>query len=563
MMNKKLIVKMVSFFLLVVFVGAVGFATAIYKMDQIASDAKNLKENELPRYNNINDIQYNAAVQVAAIRGYILTGDRAFADQYQKAADENSKLEEHLIKIARSEDGRKILADLKALDDKYSQVAEKKVFPLVQAGKTAEALAANNENIETGRQLLIKVAEYEKRIAKQTDDSITNIASSSASGEKIAFLAAFISAVLGIAIGYYSARKIAGSVNAINTVAQKVANGDLTDKVEITTQDEIGQLAAATNTMVANLRNLLQHIGQQSELVAASSQELTASADQSAQASNLVANSITNVANQTDDQMAAVSKASGISENIVAELEEVSANVSLVAERAQKAADTASEGGKSALAAIAQMDRVEKTVNDSAKVVENLSERSKEIGEIVGAISGIASQTNLLALNAAIEAARAGEQGRGFAVVAEEVRKLAEQSQEAAKHIADLIGEIQSETEKAMEAMHNGTREVKAGAQVVHQTGASFEEIVKLVGGVSGQVKDISANVQNVAKGSEDILESVQQVNKLCENSSGEIQNVSAATEEQSASMEEIASASQNLAKMAQEMQEAVGKFKI
>lgn len=152
-----------------------------------------------------------------------------------------------------------------------------------------------------------------------------------------------------------------------------------------------------------------------------------------------------------------------------------------------------------------------------------MGERSKEIGQIVDTISGIAGQTNLLALNAAIEAARAGEQGRGFAVVAEEVRKLAEQSQEAAKKIAELIGEIQGDTDKAVIAMNEGTREVKTGAEVVNVAGAAFREIAEMVTQVSGQVKEISAALQQMASGSRQVASSVKKIDELSRASVGEV----------------------------------------
>ncbi len=555
---------MICSFLLVVCVSMFGFAFVFYKIGQIESHAVSIKDQEMPRYDMITSIQNNALMQIAALRGYALGGQQKFVDEYQKAAEENTKLEAELIRQARTPEGKKMVEALKAEDEKYSNLAEKKVFPLVAAGKTAEAIAViNNETSPVAKSLSEKAQAYEQRILKQTTDSL--IASTSLANEtkNISIIIAILSSVIGIAIGYLLVRNIANAVNKVNEVAQKVAQGDLTVTATASSQDEVGQLAAATNTMVSNLKSLLRQIGSQADQVAASSQQLTASADQSAQAANLTAGSVTQVAEHTEAQIKAVDIASNISENIVSELQEVSANVVLVTEKAEKAALTATEGGKSSQKAIQQMQKAEKTVQDSALVVENLGKRSKEIGEIVDTIAGIAGQTNLLALNAAIEAARAGEQGKGFAVVAEEVRKLAEQSQEAAKHIAQLINEIQVETEKAIQAMATGTREVKSGADVVNETGTSFEQIVKLVEGVSVQVRDISTNIHSVASGSEKILESVQKVNQLCHDSSGEIQNVSAATEEQSASMEEIASASQSLARMAQDMQEAVSKFHI
>jgi methyl-accepting chemotaxis protein len=195
--------------------------------------------------------------------------------------------------------------------------------------------------------------------------------------------------------------------------------------------------------------------------------------------------------------------------------------------------------------------------------VTTLGERSKEIGQIVDTISGIAGQTNLLALNAAIEAARAGEQGRGFAVVAEEVRKLAEQSQDAAKQIAVLISEIQSDTDRAVVAMEDGTREVMLGAEVVNDSGKAFQEIADMVTNVSSQIREISVSIEQMAVGSQQIVESVKEMDELSKKSSGEAQTVSAATEEQSASMEEIASSSQALAHLAMNLREAVSKFQI
>ena len=183
------------------------------------------------------------------------------------------------------------------------------------------------------------------------------------------------------------------------------------------------------------------------------------------------------------------------------------------------------------------MGQIEQTVTRSSSVVAKLGERSKEIGQIVDTISGIAGQTNLLALNAAIEAARAGEQGRGFAVVAEEVRKLAEQSQGAAKQIAGLIGEIRNDTDSAVVAMNEGTKEVRIGTEVVNNAGQSFRDIYTSVSDVTGQVREISAAIEQMAAGSQQIVSSVKEIDVISKDTSAQAQTVSAATEEQSASM--------------------------
>jgi len=341
-----------------------------------------------------------------------------------------------------------------------------------------------------------------------------------------------------------------------------LAQGDLKEReITISTQDEIGQLANGFREMRTNLRQLIGKVHSQSEQLAASSEELTASAEQSAQVSNQIAVSITEVAIGAEKQVSVVNETSAVVEQMAVGIQQVATTTNLVAGKSSKAAETAQEGGKSVDKAISQMIQIEQAVNNSAQVVTKLGERSKEIGQIVDTISGIAGQTNLLALNAAIEAARAGEQGRGFAVVAEEVRKLAEQSQDAAKQIATLISEIQGDTNKAVVAMNEGTREVKVGSTVVTTAGHAFRDITILVTEVSNQVKEISAAVQQMANGSQKIVSSVEEIHSLSKNASSESQTVSAATQEQSASMEEIASSSHSLANLAQQLQEAVSKF--
>ena len=241
----------------------------------------------------------------------------------------------------------------------------------------------------------------------------------------------------------------------------------------------------------------------------------------------------------------------------------MSANANEISDTAAKSAGAAQEGSEAVSKAVSQMGTIEQTVTESAKVVAKLGERSKEIGQIVATISGIAGQTNLLALNAAIEAARAGEQGRGFAVVAEEVRKLAEQSETAAKQIAGLIGEIQQDTDSAVIAMDAGTKEVRIGAAVVDVAGKSFNDIFRAINDISGQMREISAAMEDLASGSQQIVTSVRDIDAISKEIAEESQTVSAATQEQSATTQEIASSSHALARMAEELSSAVSKFKV
>lgn len=378
-------------------------------------------------------------------------------------------------------------------------------------------------------------------------------------------LTALILIILAISMGiaFYISRYIARFIAEFLRVSMKVSKGDLKDQIQFTARDEFGEMTQSYNDTIVNLKTLLKKIQSTAEQVAASSEELTASADQSAQVTTQIAQSVSEVAESSTKQITAVNTTSAAIEEISASIEEVSANATTSAGQARQAMDTAHEGGASVDKAIEQMGMIEHTVNESADVIAALGDRSKEIGQIVDTISGIAGQTNLLALNAAIEAARAGEHGKGFAVVAEEVRKLAEQSQEAAQQISDLIGKIQSETQQAVTAMQAGTQEVKMGSVVVNESGLAFKKIKDLAAVVANQVENIANTVHEVATGSQEIVVSVKDIDMQTKNVSSETQSVSAATEEQSAAMEQIAASSQNLAKMAQDLQMETRKFSI
>ena len=365
-------------------------------------------------------------------------------------------------------------------------------------------------------------------------------------------------------IAYKLSHYINNSLQIIQTALNKLRDGDfrITPRT-FTKNDEFGALADSLADMRENVNKLLKVIHQSSETVASSSQELTASSDQSAQVTNNIAQSISDVAAMNEQQSDSVNTTFSAVKQISANIEEIASNANIASSNAEAASKEAGDGGNSIRTAISQMESIEKVVSESAAVVNELGEHSKEIGMIVETITGIAEQTNLLALNAAIEAARAGDQGRGFAVVAEEVRKLAAESQEAAEKIANLIGTIQSQTENAVQSMNAGTSEVKKGSAIVKKSGIAFNHIIELNNGVAKQVKGIAQTTEEVAKASTNVTNAIQNVEQASKKVADQTQTVSAATEEQSASMEEIASASQNLAEIAQKLNEDVNSFKV
>jgi methyl-accepting chemotaxis protein len=364
-------------------------------------------------------------------------------------------------------------------------------------------------------------------------------------------------------LAFFIANSFSKPILKMQQIASKIAKGDLKQTIDIQSNDEIGLLASAFVAMVTNLKKLIGQVQENSQHLAASSEELTATTEQSATAVNQVATSITEVVQDTEKQSGILNVATNTVKKMSRDIHHAAGNAERVNANSMNAVNAAQDGGAFVESAIKKMVDIEHTVGNSAAAIEKLGDRSKEIGQIIDTISGIAGQTNLLALNAAIEAARAGEQGRGFAVVAEEVRKLAEQSQDAAKKIAVLIEKIQSETNLAVVSMQNGTEAVQSGTGVINMVGQSFTTIIQAIRDLAEQVSDTSRVIGDLDKDSQNVVESMQQINELTKHTTDEIQTVSAATEEQSASMEEIASASESLSQMAQKLQEAVSKFHI
>ncbi|CUH97690.1 hypothetical protein P22_3825 [Propionispora sp. 2/2-37] len=374
---------------------------------------------------------------------------------------------------------------------------------------------------------------------------------------------ALFSIAMVIAITYFLSGQITRPLEALAVKFKLLSEGDLTVSAESKGKDEFAVCANGFNYMVKHLHSIIRQLRTNAEIVASSSEQLTASAEQSSQASTHIAASSMRLAEGSEKQAASISTAVGTISEMTAGIQNIAANTQSVSAVSQAAATAARTGEQTVEAAVRQMNIISETVTQSAEAVSKLGERSKEITQIVDTISSIAGQTNLLALNAAIEAARAGEQGRGFAVVADEVRKLAEQSEQSAQQIAGLIAEIQQETDNAVQVMENGTKEAKTGTAAVNDAGQSFAEIHNLIGQMSTQVMEVTEAIKQLADGSQQVVASVNEIDQIGKQSVGEVETVSAAAEQQSASMEEIASSSNHLSKLAQELDELIRKFKI
>ncbi|MCX7772006.1 MAG: methyl-accepting chemotaxis protein, partial [Clostridia bacterium] len=294
--------------------------------------------------------------------------------------------------------------------------------------------------------------------------------------------------------------------------------------------------------MLERMRNVTDKSLEVSNFLVDSVHQLSLVTESTTKANEQIAANTQKIASGAESTLNMMDEASQVVKKISGSMNEIANEGKLIADISCQVRKMTEENGVIMKDAVDEMNTIAEATKQSKEIVARLETRSVEIGQIVEVITGISEQTNMLALNAAIESARAGEQGRGFAVVASQIRALAEQSQQAAKDIANLIQEVMEDTHKAAEAMDKGSSLVDKGVVVVRNAGTSFEKVATAGAQMNDKIQNVSKSTQDVAESSEKIVDIVSNIKSINSKNLGELQEIAAATEEQLASMEEVAS---------------------
>jgi methyl-accepting chemotaxis protein len=414
--------------------------------------------------------------------------------------------------IATSDEEDLLTRNLSELDEYKSEFA-----PLLEETETKVVNSNESETIlasapiETGGWKVIMTVQR-KEILSAVNRATT----------KLIFLG--IAAVVILSgLLYWLIRRSLLPLNDLQDRVEKIASqgGDLTQRLKVESEDEVGKLAQSFNKLLSTLQTMVTEIYSETEEIASASQQLSAS---------------------SEEGNAVVETTAGNIEDMSAGIEEISASSQEVTSFSEHSNKVAQEGRERIEEAMEQFKTIESVVETSTNNMKQLNQIVEEVEGINKLITEIAEQTNLLALNASIEAARAGEDGHGFAVVAEEIKELAEETGEATDNIDSLIKEIHQKSEKTLETIENSNQEVAVGNKLITEAEKSFVEIKENIEETADQIQQTSASAEELAANSDEINTATEEVREV---------------------VEEVTKASTDLADNAQKLQEMVNQFKV
>ena len=473
--------------------------------------------------------QYQHAVDVSAllqqarfqVRGYTYSGNAEFQQTALKAIDQ-------------------ALAELRALPAKVPAEHAAGLDDAATAmGGYRDAVTQFGNAQAASEQALQHMAE-QGTLLLQTSQAMTTSQTAvrdagATQAKTLLAVATGLALALGLLAAWAITRQIIIPLRQTLRAAERVASGDLTQNLQVNRRDELGQLQASMQRMTQGLRELIGGIGDGVTQIASAAEELSAVTEQTSAGVN-------NQKVETDQVATAMNQ-------MTATVHEVARNAEQASEAALMADQQAREGDRVVGEAVAQIERLAGEVINSSEAMNQLKAESDKIGSVLDVIKSVAQQTNLLALNAAIEAARAGEAGRGFAVVADEVRSLAQRTQQSTEEIEELIAGLQSGTQRVASVMDNSRQLTDSSVELTRRAGSSLETITRTV-------SSIQAMNQQIATAAEEQTAVAEEINRS-------VMNVRDISDQTSAASEETASSSVELARLGTHLQGLVGRFKL
>lgn len=548
-------------FLLVLLLMIILSIFTIESMKKIHRDTDHIMQEQLPLLMLDQSMAFNTAEKIALARGYILTGDSSYKNEFQKYAEQASILEEELLQQTESPKTEELLL----LGRKWNEMIIENVFPLFEQGKIEQAEAIlNGEAQDYARELMsgfTAMADERKQEVLQQGIQVIEIGN-----KNIQFNSIFTILIVltGIIIALFVTNGIVKPIKLVMKRLQKIAEGDLTDPpLKVKFQDEVAELMKASNFVSENNNQLLQQVKvsakelhQQIGYIAQSVKDVFNGSEQITETMIELASGTEAQANLASEM---VSKMEVFSKNIC----EMNENGQHIFQRSHDILDMTGQGKELMDQSLLQMSIIHEVFEGTVTNVNNLEKQSQEINQLVTVIREISDQTNLLALNAAIEAARAGDAGKGFAVVAEEVKKLATQVSYSVVEITGIVEKIQQETNTVTEFLQKGYVEVVRGSEQMKMTGHTFENINEAVKMVTITIQDTSEIIEIVMRDSESVSKMIEEIAAVTEEAAASVEQTAASAEQSSSSLQVVTSSADQLTRTADQLEELIQFYKL
>ncbi|MGG2017688.1 methyl-accepting chemotaxis protein [Bacillus sp. S10(2024)] len=523
--------------------------------------ATTLQKDVAPKATVLKERSDAYQVQISALRGYLLQHNRSELDKFHEM---EKLLEDTKGKLLNDSNTPQNIKDTIELGSQWSRYINEKVIPLIDEGKWDESLKATAEQNGTVYKVIGDFSKYSNDENAKCDQLVQQLKDSSVFVEGVVLISLVLCTIIAIVIAWLFSGKLVKPIEEIDTKLKELASqdGDLTARLHVKSNDEIGEIAASFNQMLENLQYIIGQVQKTSLNVRTASENILKETNISMDATTSIQATMSELEHSIQVQVSSIEESSTAMDDMSVSVQRIAQSASDVAELVVTTSDRASEGSQVIEKSITQMTTIHDAVNATSQVVERLITHTKHIDTAVQSISNIAEQTNLLALNASIEAARAGEQGKGFAVVADEVRKLAEQSKAAATGINQLLHHIQDDTKTANLMMEQGQVEAAQGITVIREAGSSFATIVEQINAVSSQMQEVSATAEEMAASAEEMNASLNNIASISGEVAAETTQTANSAGEQVHIIKDMSGKSQQMKHVVEELDTLVSRFK-
>lgn len=534
---------------------------------QLQSELEEYTQKDLVEQMKLNELTTTISEMSNAEQSYVITGKSNFYNTYKAKKDEVDRALKDLTAVFKGqEEELKKIASIKSFYNNYVTYADRVISTRDEFGiENAQRLVMTGNGKTAMDTIDVHIDMMNELLKKKSDENLAAIQQQTKIATITFLIITTVAVLLAIIFGFLLFRSIRKNTRTINSSILDIASagGDLTRRVNVRTNDEFAIIAGSTNQLIESIAELVKKVSMLTENVSAGGEELMASADETASTIQAIADSTNEIAAGTEQTMKSMTGAMQKMNSLEESVRYLNNQAQAVSEATEHMKDATVVGNQSVQQSSKVMLTIEETMANTSSAVQSLGEKSYEITSIINTITGIAEQTNLLALNAAIEAARAGEHGRGFAVVADEVRKLAEQSQNAAKEVTKIVTSIQMQVSEIVAQNHEGVESVIRGVEVSNETISALSKIMEQTESTIEVINEMVTHIEQTLTYSQDVAASFIEVNQIAENTASNTETSAAAAQQGSAAMQEINASAIELANQADELRKVVGEFKI